>query len=604
MKKNEYLRSKLFWVLAIICFLSLFLFLGQTYFNTRGEPREALVGMAMLQENNWTLPITNGVDIAYKPPLFHWAIASISSVVGEVTEYTSRMPSAIALTVMLLAGFVFFAKRRGAEVAFLASLITLTNFEVHRAGVNCRVDMLLAALMVLALYALYRWTEKGMKGVPWLGILCLSGAFLTKGPVGLVLPCGVVALFALIRGANFWRIFFSYLAIAIAACVLPALWYLAAWKQGGDSFMNLVYEENVLRFLGKMSYRSHENPWHYNVMTLVTGFVPYTLLLLISLFTLKRMKSAKEAAASRLQPSDAALNPNPSDTALNPKQSSFPGKIQHAWRGFCSYIKQMDDTRLFALLSFVVMFVFYCIPKSKRSVYLLPIYPFVAYFIAEYIFYLVKKSPKAVKIYNYILAGLCVLLTLVFCVVKAGLIPHTLFHGKHAAENIGFLQAIENLPLGINLVLILLPLAVGIIYYKMKKTEHVLAYAGGVFAFALFLTLDGIYLPAILNTKSNITIAERLVQTDPHAKVYSFVTDTSKGNRMHPFTINFYLKDTIVPFIDFEPEEGFLLLAESEFDIFQERYGSKYTLKEWPDSRYKSCDDRKMTRIYTFKKIQ
>jgi hypothetical protein len=38
------------------------------------------------------------------------------------------MPSAIALAVMILAGYVFFAKRRGREVAMLASLLALTNF--------------------------------------------------------------------------------------------------------------------------------------------------------------------------------------------------------------------------------------------------------------------------------------------------------------------------------------------------------------------------------------------------------------------------------------------------------------------------------------------
>ena len=197
MDKN--LRSRLFWITALLCFLSLFLFLGQSSFHTRGEPREALVAMAMLEEGNWTLPITNGTDIAYKPPLFHWAIASLSSITSGVNEYTSRMPSAIALTIMILAGFSFYAKRRGKEIAFLAAIITLTNFEVHRAGVACRVDMLLAALMVLALYALFQWTERKMKGIPWWSILCLSGAFLTKGPVGVVLPCAVVAVFAWIR---------------------------------------------------------------------------------------------------------------------------------------------------------------------------------------------------------------------------------------------------------------------------------------------------------------------------------------------------------------------------------------------------------------------
>ena len=219
------------WILAALCIVSLFLFIGEALFNTRGEPREAVVALSMLQEGNWVLPVNNGVELAFKPPLFHWMIAAISSVTGAVSEYTSRMPSALALAVMVLAGYGFYAKRRGAEVAFLMGLITLTNFEVHRAGTNCRVDMLLSALMVLALYQLYKWGEKRLRGIPWVGVLCLSGAFLTKGPVGVLLPCLVVAVFVWIRGLNFLRIFFPFFGVGLLSCLLPRCWYWAAYQQ-------------------------------------------------------------------------------------------------------------------------------------------------------------------------------------------------------------------------------------------------------------------------------------------------------------------------------------------------------------------------------------
>ena len=53
---NLMTRTKFFWLLAAITFLSLFLFLGQTPFHTKGEPREAVVALSMLQQDNWTLP--------------------------------------------------------------------------------------------------------------------------------------------------------------------------------------------------------------------------------------------------------------------------------------------------------------------------------------------------------------------------------------------------------------------------------------------------------------------------------------------------------------------------------------------------------------------
>ncbi|MBU3854822.1 MAG: glycosyltransferase family 39 protein, partial [Candidatus Paraprevotella stercoravium] len=118
-----YRQDKYVWILTAVCIVSLFLFLGEALFNTRGEPREAVVALSMLEKGNWILPVNNGVDMAYKPPLFHWCIALASTVVGQVTEYTSRMPSALALTVMVLAGYAFYAKRRGREVAFIMALL-------------------------------------------------------------------------------------------------------------------------------------------------------------------------------------------------------------------------------------------------------------------------------------------------------------------------------------------------------------------------------------------------------------------------------------------------------------------------------------------------
>ena len=42
-------------------------------------------------------------------------------------------------------------------------------FEIHRGGWACRVDMMLTALIVLALLQLYRWQERGGRGFPRMG---------------------------------------------------------------------------------------------------------------------------------------------------------------------------------------------------------------------------------------------------------------------------------------------------------------------------------------------------------------------------------------------------------------------------------------------------
>lgn len=46
------------------------------------------------------------------------------------------------------------------------------------------------------------------------------------------------------------------------------------------------------------------------------------------------------------------------------------------------HLRKLSNIELFALIAALTVIVFYCIPHSKRSVYLLPAYPFMAYGIA------------------------------------------------------------------------------------------------------------------------------------------------------------------------------------------------------------------------------
>ena len=84
----------------------------------------------------------------------------------------------------------------------------------------------------------------------------------------------------------------------------------------------------------------------------------------------------------------------------------------------------MDRMRLFSLLAIVIIFVFYCIPKSKRSVYILPIYPFIAYFLAEYMLYLLKQKPKVWRVFSIFIASVGTLLLIILLLVKSGVGDH------------------------------------------------------------------------------------------------------------------------------------------------------------------------------------
>lgn len=556
------------WLLLAACIVSLFLFLDTTLFNTRGSSREAVVALTMLKDGNWILPINNGVDMAYKPPFLHWLMALVSLPFGQVTELTARIPSAVALTLMVVCSFRFYARRADARTALLASLLTLTCFEIHRAGVSCRVDMVLTCMMVLALYRLYGWIKRDLKGLPWIAVLCLSGAFLTKGPVGAALPCLVALVFALVRHHRWQRVVPRLVGVGLLSCVLPALWYIAAWHQGGDRFLRLIYEENVLRLLGKMTYESHVNPWYYNVMTVVTGFLPYTLLVLMSLFVLRW---------ERLRQPLGVL-----------------------WQKFRARIAAMSDVRLYSLLAFVIIFVFYCIPKSKRSVYLLPLYPFLAWFLAEYVLWLRCKHRRLVSAYGWVLATLALVVTAAFGALRLGLVPSSLFaSGHHAEENEALFRSLCHTPLSfVQWVLWLLPLACVAFFIRVRR-RLLTAVLGLVFV--LNLALDGLYQPLALNVKSDKPIAQRIARLVPEGRLYSYRTDVVPGNPMHPFTINFYLGDRVVPFDAFRPTEGWVIVGNDEIEGFRRAYPD-YRITGHVDYHHRSCDDHKELHLYHFVK--
>lgn len=538
---NNY--NKAFTIVCVIAVMLTVPFLGLTDFYSKGEPREAVVAYTMVEHGNWILPINNGGDIPYKPPFFHWCIALFSLLQGHVSEFTSRLPSALALVAMSVGGFVFFAKRKNANMALLATLLSLTAFEVHRAGINCRVDMVNTAFMVGALFLMFRWWERGKHTMPWLAILCMSGATLTKGPVGMLLPCAVMGVFMLTQRESLWSTVWRLGLTALLSLVLPLCWYYAAYLQGGDEFLRLVKEENIDRLLGKMAYESHENPFWYNFLTLITGWLPYTLLFVFSLFVLPWKRFSKS--------------------------------------GFMQSVRRAEPMQVFVWLAFGLILFFYCIPKSKRSVYLLPCYPFMAWLMAQYVVWLVANRLSAVKAYAWLMGVLGVGLSVAFVVLKTGMVPDTLFHGKHAADNIAMLHALESISLSpSHLLFALLPAAVGVatIMTLLKKDDALrnrVVWLSLSVVVALFLALDSTFQPAVLNTKADKPLAPQIEQRFDMTKMYSYMSSPM----LHFFSLNFYLGDRIQQFEKVKPEDGVLMIPEDDVEEFKKTVGRGYCLQ-------------------------
>lgn len=526
-------------ILLLLCTIAVIPFLGTFDYNTKGEPREAIVSLNMLESGNWIMPRNSVGEIAYKPPLFHWTIAAVSAIGGQVTEFSSRIPSAAAFILLTVISFIFFRRRTDEATALLTTAIIFTSFELHRMGFNCRVDMLLTLFIVTAMYALYRWHEKGMRGLPWLAILMMSLGTLTKGPIGALLPCLVTGVYLLLRRVKLLKALLWMTAVGTLSLILPACWYLAAYHQAGDEFLQLMMEENVGRMTNNMSYKVHVEPWYMNFLYLLMGMAPWTLLALLSLGWL-HFRPVKHV-----------------------RLSAMPGKLT-------KWVRGLAPLPLYSLTAVTVITVFFCIPECKRSVYLMPLYPFLAYLTAHFLLRIARKHSLPMHIYAGFLSVLGILIAIIFFSLRLVKLPSTLFHGKNAYDNFEMTQNLSSNHLlwWIIMVAVLILCALWWKWRKQHPGGQAALQATVLLTVTLFIGFDGVLKPAILNAKSQKHIAQKIETLVPREKgqLYEYIEKgvKAKGDPIHFYELNFYMGDRIDNFHTKKPQTGFLLIGDAD----------------------------------------
>ena len=356
-------RSKALWCVVLISVLLSFPWLDRAFY-TRGEPREALVAQAMVDTGQWLLPPSYNGDVPAKPPFSHWLSAIVSLPFGDVSEATSRLPSAIAFVVFTAMFQLFLAARVSLATALLSSLLLLCSPEWFRAASTCRVDTILSMSLAGALLALFVWEERGRRGAPLVAIFLLTCAVLTKGPVGIVLPFIIFSVYCVTKYG--WsrkalaKLALDELLISIPVITVVSLWYIAAYLQWGEEFIVKVRYENVERFTSSMHDEPHKHSVPYLFGALMVGFLPWSL--------------AWALACVR---------------GWNRTLLSVSG-LKDRWSKASELVR-------FSLIAVLSIILFFCIPSSKRGIYLLPAYPFIAFLAASSVQAWLPKSERLLR---------------------------------------------------------------------------------------------------------------------------------------------------------------------------------------------------------------
>lgn len=537
-------KKKVFWTMFICFTLLVIPFLGIYDFNTEGEPREALVACDMLESGNWILPRNQAGELTHQPPFFHWCVAAVSAIRGGVNEFTARFPSAVAFIALCLATFSFFVKRRNMFTALLTACITFTTYELHRQGFNCRVDMVFTCCMVGSLYLFYRWYERDMKGVPWLAVLLLSLSALTKGPAMILISCLAMTLFLLLRRVSVAKTLLWMLAIALLSLVLPTAWYYAAYQQGGDAFLTMAWHDTVGQLIRSVSDFEPVSAWLPNVLFFLMGFLPWCFLLIISLFTLPYRSLHSQMRHDR---------------------------VHGVWLRVKFWFRTTDPIHVFSFSVIIVVLFFCCISESKRSIHLMPLYPFLSFFIARYVYWLVDHRNVAIKIYGGFVSVLGMLLIIILVCNQFITIPDSFFHGRRAQNSIDMAHELHTIWNVWSWVLIVIPSFLCAYWWKWLRGNkssfhrHVLDII--LMTLALYLPVDSVVKPATLNAQSVKRVAHDIAReaVPSGGDIYEYLSENEQktDEHTHYYELHYYLGNRVQSFLS-RPDHGFLIISRDD----------------------------------------
>jgi 4-amino-4-deoxy-L-arabinose transferase-like glycosyltransferase len=260
------------------------------------ESRFARTSVEMARSGDLVVPHFEDQPRLVKPPLLHWIQATLFRMFGP-SERLARLPAAAAtLLSMLILGWVSL-RRFGLEGALWTAAIFGTMPLVVALGKIGTLDALLA-VHVLAVVALdiAEPDETGSHIGLAIGFL-LGLAFLTKGPVGVVVPLLIMLAGRTAAAREILPRPRAAMEAAAGWCVVVLPWVLAfITRLGFDRAYGVVRGEALERFFVGTDHL--EPPWFF-LAVLAVGVFPWIGPLLVALarVVIQRNDPASRTAA-------------------------------------------------------------------------------------------------------------------------------------------------------------------------------------------------------------------------------------------------------------------------------------------------------------------
>ena len=299
------------------------------------EGRYAEIPREMLAAGDWVIPRLNGLVYIEKPPLQYWASAIAEAVFGR-NEWAARLYTGLCGLATVLVTMML-AWRFSRVAAWRAGIMLGSSLLFVLLGQQVTLDMGLTLWMTVAFAGFCAAQEATGTRRRYFMLLCWAGtaaAFLTKGLVAGVLPVMTLILYSLLqRDFTPWRRLELLRGLPLfLALSMP--WFMLIQHRLPSFFNFFFVREHFQRYLTHIEDRYQ--PWWFFILILLLGCLPWLLPMLRALAT--------------------------------------------GWRATAP--RGRFDTRRFAWLWCVVVFVFFSTSDSKLIPYILPLFPQLALLMA------------------------------------------------------------------------------------------------------------------------------------------------------------------------------------------------------------------------------
>lgn len=338
-------RSLVFLILIILISGVLFLAgLGNRGLWSPDETRYIAVSKEIIESGDWVSLRRNGEIYAQKPPVFFWLMAISSLLLRGFSEFSARLPSALAGIGGAIITYLFALRLFNERIAALSSLILISSIAYLAAARWVILDVVSTFFILSSIYLLYiGFNRSDLRFRVYLpAFVLMAVGTLTKGPIGIILPLLVMGSYAFHKKemrSLFGKELFAGFILFI---LMVAVWLIPACIKGGQAYTKeLLLRQIFGRFLEAFD---HREPFYFYLIRFPLGFMPWIVF--------------------------------------------FPSAVV-----FFVKHKRSEDSVKFIFLWFISIFLFFTLSKSKNDLYILPVYPAVSMAIAYYLDSN-KKSPR------------------------------------------------------------------------------------------------------------------------------------------------------------------------------------------------------------------